>query len=133
MDQIGYLPLVLFPLLLLPPRLNGPVVAPALVPPRAEAPPAAAPANAVALVRLLVTLPAVACAVTEYVAMKGDLPTSARALPANGTEPEVSDLPPPPTSVVATKVPALPLGLGDIANSPKSLPIVVVGLTPLNT
>jgi hypothetical protein len=63
--------------------------------------------------------------------MKGDLPTSATALPVNGTEPEVSPLPPPPTSVVATK--PLPLGLGDIANSPKSLPIVVVGLTPLNT
>jgi hypothetical protein len=89
------------------------------------APPAAA-ARAVALVRLLVTLPLVACAVTEYVAMKGDLPTSARALPANGTEPEVS---PEPTSDVATN---LPLAVGDIDNLPKLLPIGAVGLTPLN-
>src|SRR5919197_6241361 len=131
MDQIGYLPLVLFPPLLVVPPSFSAVAAPALAPPTVEAPPVAA--NAVALVILFVTLPAVACAVTEYVAMKGPLPTSASALPANGTEPEVSDLPPPPTSVVATKVPGLPPGLGDIANSPKSLPIVVVGLTPLNT
>jgi hypothetical protein len=75
----------------------------------------------------LVTLPVVACAVTEYVAMKGDLPTSASALPANGIEPEVS---PVPTSDVATK--PLPFGLGDMANEPNPLAKEVVGLTPLN-
>src|SRR5919198_5250269 len=114
MDQIGYLPLVLFPPLLVVPPSFSAVAAPALAPPTVEAPPVAA--NAVALVILFVTLPAVACAVTEYVAMKGPLPTSARALPANGTEPEVS---PEPTVDVATN---LPPSVGDIDNLPKSLP-----------
>ena len=119
-----YLPLLLplEPLLLAPPKLNA--LAPPLAPPPRVLP--AAAANAVALVRLLVTLPVVACAVTEYVAMKGDLPLSAMALPANGTEPEVS---PEPTSDVVTN---LPFSVGDIANLPKVLPIGAVGLTPLN-
>src|SRR5919197_3452719 len=126
MDQIGYLPLVLFPPLLVVPPSFSAVAAPALAPPTVEAPPVAA--NAVALVILFVTLPAVACAVTEYVAMKGPLPTSASALPANGTEPEVS--PEPTTDVAINLFP--PLGLCDIANEPKSFPMFVVGLTPLN-
>jgi hypothetical protein len=77
---------------------------------------------------LLVTLPAVDCAVREYVAMKGDFPESATALPVNGTEPEVS---PVPTNDVATK--PLPLGLGAIANLPNCLPIAMVAFTPDNT
>ena len=125
MDQIGYLPLVLFPPLLVVPPSFSAVAAPALAPPTVEAPPVAA--NAVALVILFVTLPAVACAVTEYVAMKGPLPTSASALPANGTEPEVS---PEPTTDVAIK--PLPVGLCDIANEPNPFPMFVVGPTPLN-
>jgi hypothetical protein len=105
-----------------PPNVAPPVVPPNLVP--AVVPPSVPAAAAIVLLKSFTFVVLAEVTVTVYVAMNGERPTSARALPVNGTEFEVLE---EPTRAVA--IAPLPVGEGEIAIDPNVLGIGVLAFT----